>query len=335
MKLERLPYDPMTVLDFYESSLPVLGALCERTWHDRLEILADGPAAALWDGNAFAGELRFVPPNATGARDATGEVFPGCPLTFRLAEALHPRPLAVDRLILARGERHSQPPDTSVAEKTWRGQFPQTGRWRMTAGFKATWHFSLVVLVRSEIQAIDQHWSLHRLAVSLPDGGVDEDLARELSFASLAEPTPTDIPWPVIASASWHSLLHNALAQELTDDLVGIRQRQQNSLRRELERIEKYFADYESELALRARKTANAVSKLRASERLAAAKAEHARRRADQISRHEIRVIPHLDAFLFTAEPAWTTQLQVDQEHQAKTFEALFTPRDRKWHLQG
>jgi hypothetical protein len=97
MKLERLPYDPATVLDFYEEGLSTLGALSERTWHDRLEVVAEGPAARLWnsEGKLQEMELKFGPADTAMARDAAREVFPGSPLTFRLAEALRPRALQV------------------------------------------------------------------------------------------------------------------------------------------------------------------------------------------------------------------------------------------------
>src|ERR1041384_7769810 len=113
--------------------------------------------------------------------NAEHEVFPGCPLTFRLAEMMCP--LALERVFIGAEERvHA--PDLAVAEKLWRAQFPDTARWRLNGSFKETAHFSLVALVRSEIQAIDQHWSLHRIALALPDGEPDEALARNMSFAT-------------------------------------------------------------------------------------------------------------------------------------------------------
>ena len=42
MKLDRLIYDPASLVNFYEDGFAALGALCERTWHDRLEIVAEG-----------------------------------------------------------------------------------------------------------------------------------------------------------------------------------------------------------------------------------------------------------------------------------------------------
>lgn len=40
-------------------------------------------------------------------------------------------------------------------------------------------------------------------------------------------------------------------------------------------------------------------------DRLAVAKAEHARHRADQVARHEIAIVPYVDGLLLVAEPAW------------------------------
>src|SRR5882672_5226194 len=132
MKLDRLAYEAGALVGFYEEGLTALGALCERTWHDRLEIIAEGEAARLWnpEGALHEIELNFAPADATAARDATREVFPGCPLTFRLAETIRPRPLPLERIALA-GDAHPLPPDAGVAEKLWRAQFPDTSRWRL------------------------------------------------------------------------------------------------------------------------------------------------------------------------------------------------------------
>jgi len=227
MKLDRLSYDPGAVLDFYEEGLAGLGALCERTWHDRLEVVTEGRAAALWNagGTLHSGELHFAPADATAARDASREVFPGCPLTFQLAEALRPEPLAVERLVLS-SDAAPRPPDAATAEKLWRGQFPDTTRWRLTKPFEAAFHFSLVALARCEIQAIDQHWSLHRIALSLPDGEPDDSLAREIAFARADANAAANLAWPATNPAPWRFLLERALEGDLADELAGIRARQ-------------------------------------------------------------------------------------------------------------
>ena len=183
MKLDRASHDPGQLLEFYEEGMAALGALCERTWHDRLEVVAEGRAATLWNpqGTLHEVELHFMPSDTTSARDAAREVFPGCPLTFQLAEALRPMPLALERFVLA-DDAASRPPDSAVAEKLWRSQFANTSRWQLAAPFKADFHFSLIAVARCEIQAMDQHWSLHRLAISLPGGESDEALARDIGF---------------------------------------------------------------------------------------------------------------------------------------------------------
>jgi hypothetical protein len=331
MKLDRLSYDPSALVNFYEEGLAALGALCERTWHDRLEIVAEGGAAKLWnpEGALYEIELAFAPADATAARDAVREVFPGCPLTFRLAETLRPSPLPLERVALA-GELEAHAPEPAVAEKLWRAQFPDTTRWRLRAAFKRDFHFSLVALARCEIQAIDQHWSLHRLAVSL-DGEPDDSLAREFSFARADPELGAAAAWPTPEPARWQTFLSAALEADVAAELAVVRARQETYLRRELDRIDEYFANYERELTARAARSARQSAKVRTTDRLAAAKAEHARRRTDQVARHEIRIQPHLDALMLVAEPAWRGSLEVEQAHVARALEPLFVPRERKW----
>ena len=233
----------------------------------------------------------------------------------------------MERIALA-GEARAQAPDPGVTEKLWRAQFPGTTRWRLTGPFRSEFHFSLVALVRCEIQAIDQHWPLRRLAISLPGGEPDEPLAREISFAQ-ADPEPTGgVAWPAPDPAHWNAWLKVALESDLAPELTSVRTRQENYLRRELDRIDDYFANYEQELAAR---SARGSAKLKTSERLAAAKAEHTRRRADQVARHEIRVHPHFDALLLVAEPAWRGQIQVEMDRQSETLAARLVPRARRW----
>jgi len=336
MRIDRLAYDPAALVDFYEEGFSALGALCERTWHDRLEVVAEGSAAKPWnpDGALHEVELTFVPADVTAARDAVREVFPGCPLTFQLAEALRPAPLALERVALAE-EAHRQAPAPDVAEKLWRAQFPTTTRWRLDAPFKADLHYSLVALVRCEIQAIDQHWSLRRLALSLPGGEPDDLLAEQISFAQPDPALAGEAAWPASDPAGWEAALRTALETDLTPELADIRRRQEHYLRRELDRIDEYFANYGQELAARAAHSASSNVKLRAGERLAAAKVEHGRRRADQVARHEIRVQPHFDALLLVAERAWRGSLQVERARQPEALEARFVSRARRWFRGG
>jgi hypothetical protein len=332
MKLDRLTYDPGLLVNFYEEGFAALGALCERTWHDRLEIVAEGGAARLWnpDGALHEIELAFVPADVKTARDAVREVFPGCPLTFHLAETLRPSPLPLERVALA-GEPRAHAPDPAVAEKLWRAQYPDTTQWRLAAPFKADLHFSLVGLARCEIQAIDQHWSLHRVAFSLPGGELDDSLAREFSFAQADPEMAAGAAWPAPEPARWQAILRSALAADLAAELAAVRARQENYLRRELDRIDDYFASYEQELSARAARSGSQNAKVKTADRLAAAKAEHTRRRADQVTRHEIRVHPQLDALLLVAEPAWRGNLKVERAHVAQSVAAMFVPRARKW----
>jgi hypothetical protein len=332
MKLERLPHNPGELLEFYEAGLTSLGALCERTWHDRLVVVGEGPAARLWhpDGSLHEMELHFAPADATSARDAAREVFPGCPLTFRLAEALRASPLPLERFVLP-DAASARPPETAVLEKLWRAQFPDTGRWQLAAPPRAEFHFSLLSLVRFEIQAMDQHWSLHRVAVSLADGQPDSALARDFDFYQTAASPGPEIAWSSPDPTQWRGALERVLQRELEDELETIRARQENSLRRELERIDDYFEGYERELTARAKRGAAKTAKAKTADRLAAAKAEHERRRADQLARHEIRVLPHLDALLLLAENALRAQLRVERFHRPQELETLFVPRSRQW----
>src|SRR5450631_3352356 len=120
MKLSRLPYEPSALIDFFQDGLEAVGAVCDRTWHDRLQLIAEGPSARLWnpEGSLHETELHFIPPGDPAPRDAEREVFPGCPLTFRLAEELRPRPVLIERGALQPFDT-LRPPGPDVAEKLW------------------------------------------------------------------------------------------------------------------------------------------------------------------------------------------------------------------------
>jgi hypothetical protein len=331
MILTRLPHDLGSLVDFYQEALEHLGAACERTWFDRLEYVAEGHSARPWhdDGRACDGELHFPSPETEGPRDAQREVFPGCPLTFRLAESLRPSPLALERGMLA--VPLSPAPLPELAEKIWRAQWPSDSRWRMESPFVASFHFSLVALARCEIQAIDQHWSLHRLVLACPGGEPDPILAEKFDFMELTAETPANLTWPVVNPALWREQLNTVFLDELAAQLESIRRRQENSLGRELQRIDHYFAGYELELSGRARRSQSDSSKAKIDQRLNAARAEHARRRVDQVQRHEIRVIPRLDALLLLAEPAWKTTVMLTRPGEQRQQSAHFVPRARRW----
>ena len=191
-------------------------------------------------------------------------------------------------------------------------------------------------MVRCEIQAMDQHWSSHRLAISLPDRGFGcKALARDMGFHQASSQSNPRSAWPVpVPCALARTGLQRALERELTGEVAQVRVRQENSLRRELERIDDYFENYERELINRTKRSSNKSSKVKMADRLAAAKAEHVRRRADQVLRHEIRVYPQVDATLLFAEKAWRAPLQVEQARQQTAINALFVPRSRRWAVE-
>ena len=334
MKLSRLPHDPSALIDFFEDGLNSLGAVSERSWHDRLHLVAEGRAAQLWnpEGALVEAELQFIPADTSGPRQADKEVFPGCPLTFRLAESLRPAPLPLERVILQPFDS-GHPPSPEVAERIWHQQFEGCSRWRLETDFKAAWHFSLLVLVRCEIQAIDQHWSLHRLALAFPSGESDQSLAASFDFAQVDANCAEPPPWPAVNLAAWQSQFRVALEEEVREELTTVRARQEQYLRRELERIDRYFDSYEAELQQRQRRSHNEGTRMKTEERLAAARAEHQRRRRDQVHRHEVRVVPHLDALLCVAEPAWFAALSFTQHHEPRRAEGRFVPRARRWLL--
>lgn len=331
MRIPRLDYDPTSALLFYEESLSALGALSERTWHDRLEVIAEGRAARLWreDGTLHEQELLFASADATGARDANREVFPGCPLTFRLFEALTPAPIPLEKVVLSPPGRHHAP-DRAVLEKLWRGQYPATRCWRLRAEVKAALHFSLVAVVRCEMQAIDQHWSLHRIAIALPGGESDDALAREIPLLEIAAADQNEVDWPPTEPSCWWPLLRHAIESEMAQDIEEVRARQQQYLQREIERVDDYFAQYQLELTQRTSR-AGAAQNAKTAERLAAAQAEHARRRLDQVARHEICVKPLIDALLLVAEPCWRASLEVEEQRASQSLDATFAPRSRLW----
>lgn len=332
MNLSRLELAPRPLLDFYQSGLNQLGAVTEQTWHDRLQVVAEARAARVWNetGALMDTELHFPEPDTTVPRDASREIFPGCPLTFRLAEALLPSPLTLDRAVL--NIQRSSPPPPEVADKLWLSQISEPGRWQLGRTFQAAFHYSLMALIRCEIQAIDQNWSLHRVAIALANGLPDDTLAAEWDFAELVREQPSELAWPSCAPVNISRWIEHALQSDLATPLDNIQQRQQNYLRRELRRIDEYFAEYERELTERTGRTQKEPARIKNQDRLAAAKAEHARRRADQIQRHEIQVLPRIDALLLVAEPAWQTTATQSRRDGHDQKPAHFVPRNRRWY---
>lgn len=191
------------------------------------------------------------------------------------------------RAVLSATPDAGSPPTPAVAAMSWQNQFGQPSHLDETAWTPA-WHYSMVATMRCEIQAIDRHWSCHRLAIALTTGDRDEGLNK-------------------------------------------IEQRQQRYLGRELARLDEYFTQYKAKLTGRLARHQKTESKSRYEDRLKAAHAEHARRRADQIHRHAIRVIPHLDTILMVSEPAWQTRGHWRRGQIVN--QAIYVPRARRWVL--
>jgi len=336
MKLERFPPDPGSLATFYADALTALGAVVERSWYDQIDVLAEGDAARVWNegGELLQAQMRFPSLDETGPRDAAAEVFPGCPATFRLAEILNPQPALIRRACLSVERNQRLAPSDEVAARTWAQSFPRYSGFSRTAPYEACHHFSAVVLVRCEIQAIDQVWSAHRVRFSLTDGSRDAGL-DESAVLSLEREVPGDVSWPEIDPRIFESFLGPILAGELESELKGIRARQQRYLTREIQRIDEYFNSYERELkGRRTRAGADpATAKKGLEDRVAAARMERVRRRNDQVERHAIRVKPHVDAILVLAEPAWLTTAMIGAGRERQSRSVLYVPAARRWHL--
>lgn len=330
MKLPRFTAAPMPLMNFFEEGLQTLGALCERTWHDRLEVLAEGAPASLWqaDGSLHSVELHFPAPDAPGLRDAVKQAFAGSPLTFRLVEEIWQRRPPRFRACLAQTPDSDKPPAAAVAQKLWQKQFGHPA-WVDASAWSRAWHFSLVAAVRCEVQAIDQSWSLHRLAVSLSDGRPDRSLEEDLDFCGVQSAPGEPPPWPQPKMKVWGAWLANALTTELDAELAAIQRRQQLFLERELKRLDEYFRQYEQEIETRRDRQQKEEARSRYLDRLRAAEAEHARRREDQVKRHEVRLIPHVDALLLIAETAWETNVGASRDPKARRM--VFVSRARQW----
>ena len=321
MKIEKVAPTPQVLMEFTAEGLQRLGALCERTWHDRLQVVADGLAAAVLGrpGELVETELRF--PEGT-APDPIRDVFPGCPLVFRMAEELWKQMPRVFRAVLP-GASGKPPPEDVLLRAFARNT--STNHASLAQTVKPAWHFSVVAVVRCEIQAIDQHWSLLQSAFAWPGGESDDGLAGETAFLG-DEPLPQGLSWPTPEPSAIGALIERHLRQQI--DLGPIRKRQERYLGRELARVDAYFLHYRRELQARG---ARAGKQARFAERLAAAEEEHQRRRNDQIHRHEISVTPHLDALLWVAEPAWRAHVRWTEGRETREASWNYVPRLRAW----
>ena len=139
--------------------------------------------------------------------------------------------LAVHRAALRTGEQ--KPPDLGLVERRWNNQFPNRVKMRMTTRFVASAHFSIVAALRYEIQAVDQHWSQHRLAINLSTGEPDPQLAEQLP---ILEPWNNPVPfnWPQFRQDECRKALLAALEQEAGATVKSVKDRQSKYLQREL-----------------------------------------------------------------------------------------------------
>jgi hypothetical protein len=330
MKFSRIKTRSEQLLEFCEEALHSFGAVCERSWYDRLEVLAEGETAHLLetDVDFFSGELRFHEAGLNQASNTGIEVFPGCPLVFRLVETLWRRQVSYSKVCLSTGDI-AKTPANDVAERLWYAQFRSSTGWRATP-FVPDWAFSIVAAVRCEVQAIDQTWSYHRLGFSLPSG--DQDSSLESVLEQMVPLEQARLEWPELDLGILDQWIGRGIQSELAPELSKITERQQLYLRRELTRIDDYFENYSSELRSRMDHQKKEDAKQRYADRLEATQAEHRRRRADQIERHTIMVIPHVDALLTVAEPAFRTTVSRRSGRDELSATALFVPRTRRWH---
>ena len=130
--------------------------MCERTWHDRLEVVAEGEAAKLWnpDGALHEIELAFAPADATAARDASARGVPRLPINVPPGGNPAPLPLAVGTVALP-----AKPAPTRLIRRWPKSSGARSfGHDTMAARrpFKGRLSFSLPGWRGAKIQAIDQ-----------------------------------------------------------------------------------------------------------------------------------------------------------------------------------
>lgn len=106
-----------------------------------------------------------------------------------------------------------EPPSADILLRGWTRN-TSTTRPSLAQPVKPAWHFSIVALVRSEIQAIDQHWSLHQLALAWPGGESDDALASEIAFLGDEAP-PQGIFWPTPEPSALGALIERHLRQHI------------------------------------------------------------------------------------------------------------------------
>lgn len=217
-----------------------------------------------------------------------------------------------------------------MIERRWSHQYPAKERLQITTPFVAAVHFSVIAVLRCEIQAVDQHWTQYRLAINLQNGDPDSQLAEQVAVLEpWSDPTPID--WPEFSPEPCRKVLLTALEREAWPAVKAIKVRQSKYLQRELDTVDRYYSDYEASLTDRMNRTRNDDGRAKMRARLEAARQEHQIRRIDQIKRHEIHVFAHVDALLMVAEPAHRTQVRYVSQRQAQQQDALWIPRTRSW----
>ena len=107
MKFSRLTHDPAALIELFEQGLTALGAVYERPWHDRLQLIAEGASAKLWnsDGTFIETELIFRPPTPPARARPTKRYSRGARSLFDLPNRYgfrrcHSNELCFDHLIL-------------------------------------------------------------------------------------------------------------------------------------------------------------------------------------------------------------------------------------------
>jgi len=334
MKFDKLQPHSELLIDFFSEGLQSVGGVCERTWYDKLEVVVEGPAAKAWNPNddVVHRELRFLAVDTESAKSAETDIFPGCPLTFQLAETLWSETPSAFRIVCD-APSGKEKPSAQVLRKTWDHTFGDRGSPEFSP-IVATRHFSMVFVVRLEIQSIEQHWALHRIACAWPGAWRDHNLEENLLMLAPQKAVGgEEILWPECSPDEQNKTLRQLL-EGIRDDIGPVLGRQQKYLEKELRRIDLYFTRQIAELKSRARPTGAAKSvHTKIDERIDATRAEHARRREDQVQRHEVVVVPHVDAVTCVAEPAWQCNVRLAKNRGPALADGMFVfvPRLRRW----
>lgn len=337
MKFDKLQPYPESLIHFFSDGLQSLGGVCERTWYDKLEVIIEGAGARAWDPESelVHRELHFPAVDASSPKAAETDVFPGCPLIFQLAETLWKEAPTSFRIV-SDGGGENEKPSPEVLRRVW--ELTRSGQGKPDfSPATATRYFSMVFVVRLEIQSIEQHWTMHRIACSCTEGWRDHDLETNLlMLAPGRAAADEEICWPDFSIKQQDELLRHVLGG-IHGDIAPVLSRQQKYLEKELRRIDHYFAGQVSELESRRSGRGSKQGSAKIDERIAATRAEHTRRREDQVQRHEVVVLPHVDAVVCVAERAWRSRVRVLRGRAAAADDGVFVfvPRLRRWFAEA